>query len=996
MAPPGRRKTPAFALLLLLIFLLLSTTASAASAVLGVDLGTEYIKVAIAKPGSPIEIVLTKDSKRKEAATVAFKPSRAQSNDPEAFPERLYGGDALALSARYPGDVYPNLKTLLGLPTETEAVKEYSSRYPALSIESVPRSDVKGSQGTIGFKSQNIGKGRDAFLVEELLSMELKNIKANAEAAVVKGTHVTDVVITVPCFYTAEEKRAVELAADLAGLRVLGLMSDGLAVGLNYATNRVFDSVTEGAKPEYHLVYDMGAGSTTATVLKFQGRTIKGPLKRNQTIQEVQVVGTGFDRTLGGDSLNDAVLQDMIDNIVEQPNVKKLGIDAAKLRSHGKSMARLWKDAERLRQVLSANSVAHASFEGLYDDDLSVKYKITRDHFEQVAMSHSARVDGPLIQALEDAGLTLDDLDSVILHGGVIRTPFIGKKLEAVAGGSSKIKTNVNADEAAVMGAAFKAAAISPSFRVKDIRTSDISGSTITLKWTVDGKERQQKLFTPQSQTGAEKQVPIKVLDDVKFQFVQTNGAEKPILEVETTNLTKSVAQLKDKHGCAPVNISTTFNVRLAQSNGLPEILSGSVSCLTEASKEGGVLDNVKGLFGFGSKKGSDQDPLLEDDKEVDESTTMTPLPVSDPTSSGSTISAASPSEEGKSSSSSSSASSSSATTKAAKATPSTVTVPLALKHNIVGLNIPPAKALPRIRARLSEFDSSDKRAVLRSEALNTLEGYTYRARDYLEDKSFIAVSSDKTRKELEKQLSAASEWLYGDGIDAKLQDFKDKLKELKGIVDPVLSRKDENSKRDEAVKQLNEGLKSMDGVIKMVEGSIQQAAESVASSASSASSAASQTIESIVSSVTSTTEGDELEDDPYSTASSAPEPSATADDPPFKPYAYTAEDLEGLTKAYDGAKSWLADKLALQKKLGPYDDPAVLVADLELRAKQLQQSVSDTIMRSIKMQQPPKKKTKQSKKPKTKSAKSTSSTSTSTTSASEASASSKSIKDEL
>src|ERR1700759_5644278 len=115
MPRPGRRKIFAPSLLPLLLLFFLSTTAQAASDVLGIDLGTEYLKAAIAKPGSPIEIVLSKDSKRKEAATLAFKPSRAQNKDDDAFPERLYGGDAAALSARFPSDVYPNLKSLLGL-----------------------------------------------------------------------------------------------------------------------------------------------------------------------------------------------------------------------------------------------------------------------------------------------------------------------------------------------------------------------------------------------------------------------------------------------------------------------------------------------------------------------------------------------------------------------------------------------------------------------------------------------------------------------------------------------------------------------------------------------------------------------------------------------------------------------------------------------------------------------------------------------------------------
>ncbi|KAK6369863.1 lumenal Hsp70 protein [Exophiala oligosperma] len=989
MAPPGRRKSYLTALFPLLLLLLLSSSAHAASAVLGIDLGTEYLKAAIAKPGSPIEIVLSKDSKRREAATLAFKPIRGQLNDKDVFPERLYGGDAVALSARFPTDVYPNLKTLLGVETSSDAVKAYSARYPGLDIETISRS---GDAGTVGFKSHSFGKRNEVFMVEELLAMELKNVRSNAEAMVPKGTHVTDVVITYPAFYTAEEKRAIELAADLAGLRVLGLISDGLAVGLNYATHRTFESASDGGKPEHHLVYDMGAGSTTATVLKFQSRTVKGPMKRNQTFQEVIVLGTGYDTTLGGDSMNDLIVEDIVSRFLASPKAQKLNLKEDQVRKHGKTMARIWKDAERMRQLLSANAASSATFEGLYDDDINFKYSLTREQFEELTTSHAARVASPLGVALESAGLTLDEVDSVILHGGAVRTPFVQKQLEKVAGGSGKLKANVNADEAAVMGAGFKAASLSSSFRVKDIRDTDIAGSTVTLKWPSDEKERSQKLFMPSSQIGAEKQVPLKALEDIKLSFIQTaQGKDIPILDVEATNLTKSVATLKDKHDCGATNITTAFTVRLSPLDGLPEVLSGLVSCEANNSKSGTVMDNVKGLFGFGSKK-ADEQKVLEDDTESDESSTkVTPLPVSDPTSSGTTVSEASPTIAG---------SSSASTTKSAKSTPSVISIPLALRSTMVGRNAPPTQALAKSRQRLTQFDTSDRNAILRAEALNTLEAFTYRARDYLEDESFIQASSVSTRKALEKQLATISDWLYGDGADAKVQDFKDRLKQLHNLVDPVLKRQDEALKRPDAVKALEDGLDNMSGMIKMVEGNIQKAMEESASSASAtASSIASSAT---TSSSTQAGEGDDLEDDPYSTSSAAA--AAETEEPPvIKPYEYTKEDLSSLTTKYDTVKAWLDEKTKLQDKLGPSDDPAILVSELETRRQELQKAVSEVIMKAVKFQDIPRK-PKGNKKGKTKTKKSKSSgesvSKTAGSSSSAAGASStgtpKSVKDEL
>jgi hypoxia up-regulated 1 len=184
--------------------------------------------------------------------------------------------------------------------------------------------------------------------------MELKNVRENAKALAGKGYDIQDVVFTVPAFYTVDERRALEVAARLAGLKVLSVVSDGLAVGLNYAMSRVFPDVSKDGKPEINLVFDMGAGSASATVLKFQGRTVKDVGKRNKTIQEVQVVGTGWDRTLGGDALNSLIVEDMVSTFVALPGAKSASLTADKVRTHGRTAAKLFKEAERFPlQVLT-------------------------------------------------------------------------------------------------------------------------------------------------------------------------------------------------------------------------------------------------------------------------------------------------------------------------------------------------------------------------------------------------------------------------------------------------------------------------------------------------------------------------------------------------------------------------------------------------------------------------------------------------------------------
>ncbi|KAJ5819128.1 hypothetical protein N7474_004719 [Penicillium riverlandense] len=909
--------SPIFSLVILpfLIFLLsfAGPASAAGSAVLGLDVGTEYLKAALVKPGIPLEIVLTKDSKRKESAAVAFKPTR----DPNAlFPERFYGGDALALAARYPDDVYINLKTLLGLPFEDETVQSYQSRFPALKLDSAP-----GDRNSVALRSNRLGAAerKDAFLVEEILAMQLKQIKANADTLAGAGSDIRDVVITYPAFYTAEEKRSFELAVELAGLNIEAMVSDGLAVGLNYATSREFPNVSNGEKPEYHVVFDMGAGSTTASVLRFQSRQVKDVGKYNKTVQEVHVLGAGWDKTLGGDSLNDLIVDDMIAHLVEDKKLKDR-VTAAEVRAHGKTMARLWKDAEKIRQVLSANSETHTSLEGLYDENVNFKYKLTRANFEKMASQHAARVRSPLEQALSTAGLQLSDIDSVVLHGGAIRTPFVQKELETVCGSSKKIRTNVNADEAAVFGAAFTGAALSSSFRVRDIRSSDAASYPIALKWNSDGKERNQKLFTATSQVGPEKQVTVKNLDDFEFSFYQLvdQDNELPVLSVQTQNLTASVARLRDSFGCSTANITTKFSIRLSPVDGLPEVVGGTVSCEVESEKKGSVVDDVKGFFGLGKK--DEQQPLGGEENEPSESITLEPEAESSTTSS-----------------SSESSTTTTASKDSKKATPQTKEeiIPIGLKSTPLGTKAPSPSEMTRIRDRLAAFDASDRDRVLREEALNELESFIYRSRDLLDNEEFVKVVKKDQLTILSEKVSTHSDWLYEDSDNAKTADFQSKLKDLKDIVEPAQKRMKENSARPLHVKLLKELIQNAEAMQDKLKRQLEADEAAYSSSLSESSSTSSST----ETPAASSDPLDDLAEDPYSTSSS---PTSTKKSAAAKPTGpsyglFTPTELSILSKAYEYAHPWLENKLAEQEKLTESDDPVLTLADIDSRIKEFE-----------------------------------------------------------
>ena len=192
----------------------------------------------------------------------------------------------------------------------------------------------------------------------------------------------------------------------------------------------------------------------------------------------------------------------------------------------------------------------------------------------------------------------------------------------------------------------------------------------------------------------------------------------------------------------------------------------------------------MKGLFGFGGKK--DAQEVLKDKESGKKG------------SAKKSKKAASPSEAA---SKKSSTSTSSADAKASAAGSSGAKSKGPVKKLVsipIGFTTTPAPSpqqpaavdITRMRDRMRAFDASDRDRKLREEALNTLEGYTYRVRDLLEDEAFAAVSSDKQRSVIQSKSAAASDWLYGDGAGAPTEQLAARLTQLKELVEPILQRK--------------------------------------------------------------------------------------------------------------------------------------------------------------------------------------------------------------
>ncbi|CAB1316602.1 unnamed protein product [Coregonus sp. 'balchen'] len=422
-----RRKMLLWALFCLVLALLPSQTASVA--VMSVDLGSEWMKVAIVKPGVPMEIALNKESRRKTPIAVCLKEN-----------ERLFGDSALGVSVKNPKFVYRHLQSLLGKKQDNPQVTVYQKRFPEHHL------GKDESRGTVLFRNSE----EMQYSPEELLGMVLNYSRGLAQDFAEQP--IKDAVITVPAFFNQAERRAVLQAAQMAGVKVLQLINDNTAVALNYG---VFRRKDINSTAQNMMFYDMGSGSTTATIVTYQ--TVK--TKESGTQPQLQIRGVGFDRSLGGFEMELRLRDHLAKLFNEQKKTKK------DVRENHRAMAKLLKEAQRLKTVLSANAEFMAQVEGLLDE-IDFKAKVTRVEFEALCADLFERVPGPVQEALSSAEMSLDEIEQVILVGGSTRVPKVQEVL-LKAVGKEELGKNINADEAAAMGAVYQAAALSKAFKVK-------------------------------------------------------------------------------------------------------------------------------------------------------------------------------------------------------------------------------------------------------------------------------------------------------------------------------------------------------------------------------------------------------------------------------------------------------------------------------------------------------------------------------------------------
>lgn len=310
-------------------------------------------------------------------------------------------------------------------------------------------------EGQVGVEVSYLGK-KDKFSATQLVAMYLDKIKQTASKEIKLG--VSDVVISVPAWFTDSQRRAMLDAADIAGLKALRLINDTTAIALGYGITKL-DLPGPEEQPRRVAFVDIGHSNYTVSIVEFR----KG---------ELNVKSTAWDRNFGGRNFDKALTDHFADEFKE-----KFKID---IRSNPKAWARTLTAAEKLKKVLSANAQAPLNIESLMDD-IDVRTMVKREEMQEMVKPLLERISVPLEQALAEAKLTPEDIDSIEMVGGCTRVPAIK---EAVANFFGKpLSFTLNQDEAVARGCTFSCAILSPVFRVRDFSVHDIVNYPIEFTW---------------------------------------------------------------------------------------------------------------------------------------------------------------------------------------------------------------------------------------------------------------------------------------------------------------------------------------------------------------------------------------------------------------------------------------------------------------------------------------------------------------------------------
>lgn len=399
--------------------------------VIGIDLGTTNSCLSIVE-NSKYKILENADGARTTPSIVAYTDE-----------EILVGSSAKRQSVTNPENTLFAIKRLIGRKFKDQAVQK--------DINSMPYRIVEATNGDAWVEA----KGKQ--LAPQQVSAEiLRKIKEYAESYL--GETVSQAVITVPAYFNDSQRQATKDAGKIAGLEVLRIINEPTAAALAYGVDKDCKDDKKVA------VYDLGGGTFDISIIEIVD--VDGE-------KQIEVLSTNGDTFLGGEDFDAAIINYLISEFK-----KDSGID---ITSDKIALQRLKEAAEKAKVELSSSSQTEINLPYITADATGPKHlttKITRAKFESMVEDLIARSIEPCRIAVSDAGLTVKDIDEVILVGGQTRMPAVQAAVEKFFGQTPR--KDVNPDEAVAAGAAIQGSVLSGE--TKDVLLLDVTPLSLGIE----------------------------------------------------------------------------------------------------------------------------------------------------------------------------------------------------------------------------------------------------------------------------------------------------------------------------------------------------------------------------------------------------------------------------------------------------------------------------------------------------------------------------------
>uniref|UniRef100_A0A5K4EHY0 Hypoxia up-regulated protein 1 n=1 Tax=Schistosoma mansoni TaxID=6183 RepID=A0A5K4EHY0_SCHMA len=873
---------------------------------MSIDLGTEFMKVAVVLPGKPMEIAVAPDSKRKTSTAIGFKNN-----------ERLFGSLAVNLASKSPENVFQSIPSLLGKSIDHPMVKLFQERYPYHNLS------YDATSGQLFFTL----KDGVVFSVDELVAMLFEY--AHNYAELYAGSIIKTCVLTVPSHFGQAERRRLIQVSEIAGLNVLQIINDNSAVALNFGLLR-FKSFNE--TPQYYVFFDIGSMSTTATLAAYSyGKHRDGDVVGDFPM--LRIVNVSHDPTFGTQVFIYRIRDHLLEKFCE---IKKLDKDLVK-KSH-RAMSKLALEASNVLTKLSANSEIFAQVENLFNGE-DLKVKITRAEMETFCSDLFERVRRPFSDIMVD--FPMESLQQVILMGGGTRIPKI-QSILIEHSQKSELHRGVNSDDAAALGAVYQAAFHTPGFRVtrfivKDYNLypiavdfmrapplpGDKSDKDLHIEDQQDESYVRQVLF-PRGAIFPQKRA-IKFnrhITDLDFYVnyvdhdgdaARFQGLNYNLSHITTRNVSKAA---KHYSFAEPRGVKAHF---IMDHNGI--LVLNGVSCIFHPIEKIGISDDsnkakstfekigstLSGLFGGGDSTNVDKNVPERDtavnttDDDGVNSTHVNTVNITKNSTilNNQTISVNDDDVSGKD--------------QLTVDVKSTEPFFEPIDYEAVYLDFPDltAKELIVSQSKLEKLREAAKEKAALDQSINLLETLLINTNDMIST-DYRKYGSEEELKHLDNVLQTASSWFDEQGHDGLKNDYDIRIKEIQSLIIPIQRRSTEIKHRAKAILSFNK-------TIELAQKTLNEMVE--------LSKLFSQTLRTIPS-------------EQQQNASSNSSEQTSEESSPWK-NIFNEVEIDTLRNKMGESKTWLAESTEVLDKSPTYEDPPILVSTIQSKESELSREIN-------------------------------------------------------